>query len=1124
DLAGNAGSGVNSSVVDYDLPGFGVLSYSVASGQPNPTNIDSFSFEIEFDTPINPATFTADDLFTTGTTVTGTLVPVIVGGGSGPYTITYTGAASDGVVAVTVDLSGIEDTVGVAGLGLSSTEVITYDATAASVSLFEVPAAQPNPTNVDSFVFEITFSEDIDPSSFTNASLDFTGSTVTGTLIPLITGSGAGPYVVALSGATSDGDVWLSIDTTGILDLAGNAMTGVVGPLEIVYDTTSPTVILFDDSVGQPDPTNVDFFSVEVTFDEDITTGTLTALNVNTSNSTVGGTLVPVITGTGAGPYVITITGATSSGVVEVYLELPGILDLAGNSMTGTTAPLTFTYDIDGPGIDFVQAATGQSDPTNVLPIFFEVLFTEPIDEASFTAADLSLAGSTAAGGGTIDSVTGTGAGPYTVEVSGFTGSGDVRLLVNTAAIADVLGNLGSTTLEGTVVYDIEPLSAGSFTTAPAQPNPTNIASFSYEILFAEPIDESTFTVDDVFTTGSTVGGPLTLTLTGTGAGPYTLTFVGASNDGFVIPSVDLPGITDLLGNPGDAIISGPAITYDTTPPTVATLDLATGQANPTNALPILFEVTFSEALTTGTLTTSDFTFAGTTAAGTPIVSSVTGSGSGPYTVEVDGLTGSGLVVLNLSGTEVIDLAGNVGTGTDSASADYDIDGPAVVTLDKTAAQPDPATTLPIAFEVVFDQAINPATFTAADISFAGTTAPGTPVAQNLTGTGAGPYTFEVIGLTGNGDVVVTVLATSIADPLGNNGPANSGTATVEYQLPVAASIISYTVATGQPNPTNTLPIQFEVVFDQPINSATFTGADISLAGTSALGTFTPAVISGSGAGPYVVQVTGSIAVDGDLVTQVLGFNILDANNNTVSNSSTTASVTIDRSRPQVVTFQTTPTPSIFVRTQPANLSITFNKPINFTTFNASDFSVTLGTATGIPTVLVTGGIGAGPYTLQVSGLTSDGTFTVNFDQAGVSDFIGNTGTGVQSLALTLDSTGPNLISIAAAPTQTVPALTLPIRVRATFNEPVLGFTPFDVAFTGTTAPGTPTASSVVSLGGGVYEITINGLSGPGDVVVGINVPGTTDLAGNPGLANPITFTIPFGAAASVENWIQSPY
>lgn len=92
------------------------------------------------------------------------------------------------------------------------------------------------------------------------------------------------------------------------------------------------------------------------------------------------------------------------------------------------------------------------------------------------------------------------------------------------------------------------------------------------------------------------------------------------------------------------------------------TIDQAAGQADPTSAAPVTFDVVFSEPVTG--FDAADIDLSASTAGG-PLVASVTGSGT-TYTVSVSGMSSSGTVVASVPAGAAVDAANNPSTASTS--------------------------------------------------------------------------------------------------------------------------------------------------------------------------------------------------------------------------------------------------------------------------------------------------------------------------------------------------------------------------------------------------------------------------------------------------------------------------
>ena len=80
------------------------------------------------------------------------------------------------------------------------------------------PAAEP--ANLSPILYTVTFSEPV--TGFTGSDISFAGSTVGGTLVAAVTGSGA-DYMVSVAGMSGVGAVVASIGAGAASDLVGNA-------------------------------------------------------------------------------------------------------------------------------------------------------------------------------------------------------------------------------------------------------------------------------------------------------------------------------------------------------------------------------------------------------------------------------------------------------------------------------------------------------------------------------------------------------------------------------------------------------------------------------------------------------------------------------------------------------------------------------------------------------------------------------------------------------------------------------------------------------------------------------------------------------------------------------------
>jgi len=148
-------------------------------------------------------------------------------------------------------------------------------------------------------------------------------------------------------------------------------------------------------------------------------------------------------------------------------------------------------------------------------------------------------------------------------------------------------------------------------------------------------------------------------------------------------------------------------------------------------------------------------------------------------------MTGSGTVTASLDASVVTDLAGNANTASTSTdnTVMYDITAP-MVTINQASGQADPTNAGPINFTAVFSQPIDPATFTATDVSLGGTATGTLAAAVTEVGSDGTTFNIAVSGLTANGTVIVSIPAGGMQDLAGNFNTASTSTDnTVTYDI-----------------------------------------------------------------------------------------------------------------------------------------------------------------------------------------------------------------------------------------------------------------------------------------------------------------------------------------------------
>ena len=403
--------------------------------------------------------------------------------------------------------------------------------------------------------------------------------------------------------------------------------------------------------------------------------------------------------------------------------------------------------------------------------------------------------------------------------------------------------------VQPTVVSIVPALGAGPVspaTSVPATSNPTNSEYVDYTITFSKPVvnlykGSPNF---PLILAASGLANTQIMAIAAVAGSNYTQynveAFTGSGSGSIGLNLAD-PGqeLRDAVGNPltgpgsGNTVFVGsPTYTIDRTQP-VASISLAAGQASTTSSSPINFTVIFSKPVTGFTSSGVNLSFSSLTG----LTATVTGSGT-TYNVAVTGMTGTGTVVAWVMSNVAQDSLGNLDLSSGIAKVNYT--STVAVTVAKAGGQADPTNAGPINFTVTFNQPV--VSFTAADLSFAGSTAPG-----NLVGTitGSGPvYNVAVSGMTATGRVLLTIPANAVHNAAGYGNTASTGTAdSAFYDIdapvavldnPTAGATVSNTVLDAQ----GYIDVSYSAQVGVGVNTATITdaGQEFTLSGAAAAG------------------------------------------------------------------------------------------------------------------------------------------------------------------------------------------------------------------------------------------------------------------------------------------------
>jgi hypothetical protein len=288
---------------------------------------------------------------------------------------------------------------------LSATRDIRIDNTSITPTLLSFTRQNPTQqyTNADELTFRATFSEAVGGVD----DLDFQ-----------ILGLGTGVvqrvengrmYDIKISGGGLDlyngiEGITLAGGYT-ILDVNNVALTFTLPPStnqDFIVDNNKPTVTVVQ-AIGQVDPVvtpaNNLPINFTVTFIEKVDVSTFTSMDIRQNGTATG--ITWTITDTGNNQTFLLSAIASGSGTLNPSIDADKVKDVAGNYNVGSGNPGCLVPDPNNcvqfndatpPTVTITQAA-GQLDPTSALPIRFTVQFSEVINAATFTSADITQNG-----------------------------------------------------------------------------------------------------------------------------------------------------------------------------------------------------------------------------------------------------------------------------------------------------------------------------------------------------------------------------------------------------------------------------------------------------------------------------------------------------------------------------------------------------------------------------------------------------------------------------------------------------------------------------------------------------------------------------------------------------------
>ena len=296
-------------------------------------------------------------------------------------------------------------------------------------------------------------------------------------------------------------------------------------PLDAIdIERPRPTI-----SSSEQSPTNSHNITFTVDFSESVDAGTFAASDVSASSGTVSD---PLPANGTAEAFAFEVSDI-NVGNLTVSIPEGGVLDLAGNNNTASD-PYVIEIDRTRPAPALSAAV---SSPVNASSITFTVDFGEQVDRSTFDPSDVSASSGTVS-----DPLPASGtARTFTFEVSDMA-AGNLTVSIPEGGVLDPVGN--NNTASDPYVIEIERIRPTSIISTAAS-SPVNASSVAFTVDFGEPVDQTTFTISDIFVSGGTVSDPLPASGTA-GVFTFEVSNLAAGNLAVSIPE---GGVLDPAGN-----------------------------------------------------------------------------------------------------------------------------------------------------------------------------------------------------------------------------------------------------------------------------------------------------------------------------------------------------------------------------------------------------------------------------------------------------------------------------------------------------------------------------------------------------------------------------------------------
>ncbi|WP_434573131.1 DUF4347 domain-containing protein [Pseudomonas sp. Z3-6] len=986
DGAGNTGTGTTSSnnyAIDTNVPTATVVvaDSSLSIGETTVVTVTFNSAVSGFDNA---------DL----TVSNGTLSTMSSTDGGVTWTATFTPSASisDTSNVITLDNTGLINGAGNAGVGTTDSNNYAVDTVRPTATIVVADTAV---AAGETSLVTITFSEAV--TAFTSADLTVANGVISG----LSSSDGGITWTATFTptaGVTDTSNV-ISLNSGGIVDLAGNVNVGGTDSNNYALDTERPTatIVLADSnlSVGETSLVTITFSEAVSGFDNSdlsVANGTLSAVSSSDGGLTWTATFTPTLG----------VRDATNL----IVLNNSGVSDAAGNTGTGTTNSANYAIDTQVPTATIVVADTSLSigETSQVTITFNEAV-------SGFDNSDLTISN------GTLSNVSSSDGGvTWTATFTPSASIADTSNLItlDNTGVVNVSGNagVGTTDSNNYAIDTVRPTATIVVADTAIAAGETSLVT----ITFNEAV--TGFTDADL----SVANGTLSGLSSSDGGITWTATFTPAAGiaDTSNLITLANSGVADLAGNAGSGTTDSNNYSVDSQRPT-ATIVLSDSVLKPGETAQVT--ITFSEAVTG--FSNADLSVAnGTLSAVSSSDGGLTWTATFTPTLGVTDATN----LITLDNTGVSDAAGNAGTGT-TDSANYAVE-----------------TRVPTATIVVADSALRIGETSQVTITFSEavsgfdnsdlTISNGT--LSNVSSSDGGvTWTATFTPTTSITDTsnLISLDTSGVVNASGNSGVdvVNSNNYAIDTVRPGATITVGdTTLGIGQ---STTVTISFsEAVSGFDLSDLSVANGVLSnLASSNGGLTWTATLTPTAG----VNDATNLILLDASTVQDLAG--------NAGVGIAISSNYALDATRPTATIVVADPDLTVGETTQ---VTFTFSEAV--TDFDLSDLSVTNGELTNL-TTSDGGKIWTATFTPTVN-LTDPSNF-IALDTSNVSDLTGNAGASVAvSNNYAIDTVVPNDVKpppefLTSDPVTVIPPSEVPLQ-PIVFTPPTgnlgspLGFPP----------------------------------------------------------------------------------